>query len=109
MRTRIFTQDALDSIQTFVAQGENSRQIAERIGCTQKSLIVTCSKHKISLRRTPRGPCAKPQIRLALKPQVLEAFENHAPGKSLNLVERLLTVIARDDLIKAVLDEDALA
>jgi hypothetical protein len=104
MKARIFTPDVLQSIQQSVALGESSQQIAERIGCTQKSLIVTCCRKGISLRRTPRC-IRKPQIRrIVLEPQVLDAFESHAPGKTIDLVERLLTVIARDDLIKAVLD-----
>lgn len=105
MKARIFTPDVLSSIQKSVELGEGSQQIAERIGCTQNSLIVTCSRHRISLRRKPRGPRKGPQARrILLEPQVLDAFECHAPGKTIDLVERLLTVIARDDLIKAVLD-----
>jgi hypothetical protein len=99
----------LAAIPEFVALGASSKEIAERIGCPHKSLIVTCCRKGISLRRNPRPPSPKRPFarrRIDLQPEVLEAFENHAPGSTVTLVERLLTVIARDDLIKAVLDEE---
>jgi hypothetical protein len=48
---RLFTTEVLASIPGLVAEGLGTEEIARRIGCKINSLRVTCSRHKISLRR----------------------------------------------------------
>jgi hypothetical protein len=48
---RLFTIDILASIPNLVAAGHNTEEIARKIGCKINSLRVTCSRHKISLRK----------------------------------------------------------
>jgi hypothetical protein len=115
MRRRVFTPQVLAAIPELVALGASSEEIAQRIGCPQKSLIVTCCREGISLRRNPqpKRPKQRPRARrnIMLRSDVIEAFEQHTPGndRTVRLVERLLTVIARDNLINAVLDDEVVS
>jgi hypothetical protein len=48
---RLFTMEVLASIPSLVAAGHNTEEIARKVGCKINSLRVTCSRHKISLRK----------------------------------------------------------
>lgn len=115
-RKTLFTDDVLDRIPVWVLDKKTREWIALEIGCTVKTLVVTCSKHRISLDR--RGVLARqllpdnanhklPLSRVRLT--TLQALQTRADDMGIELCEYvtiLLERIAADGLFKAILDSD---
>ena len=122
----IFTEaviaDMREHIPHLIAEGRSIREIADTIGCRPGSLKVKCAQLGISLRRRRVLPELKPprQKVSPLRPMLVELAapifallddKGRAAGvQPQTLAASLLTIIARDDLFNAVLDnDDALA
>jgi hypothetical protein len=103
---KAITKEMLASIPALLAEGLTKDQIAERFGVKRASLIVICSRNRVSLRRHPRMP----SLRLTDAPLALcdrRALHDKAQKlgiADISLVTRLLNAIIRDDLFVAVLD-----
>ena len=108
----ILTDEKFAMIPQLMAEGLSKLQIAERFGCTVNTLQVKCSHRGISLRplALKRNRPLKYQKLIQLDPDVIRMYDDTAEAKGLTtkeLVNNLLTVIAKDGLIDAVLDEEA--
>lgn len=102
----IFTPEVLDKIPHWVDAGATPDLIAEALGSTVASLTVTCSKHGISLKGPGRLDGA---LRRELPAEIWDIINIEAVEYDTTVVElvvRLLEVISRDDLFKAVLDDN---
>jgi len=121
---RIFTEAIiaqLADVPLYLANGYTVRDIADAIGCRPGTLKAKCAQLGISLRRPkqPERAAEPPQprvkascVRLIVElpggiVDLLEARAHRSGTTEQKLAASLLTVIARDDLFVAVLDEDA--
>jgi len=122
----IFTEaviaDMREHIPHLIAEGRSIREIADTIGCRPGSLKVKCAQLGISLRRRRVLPELKPPrqkvsplrpMLVELAPRIFALFDSKSRAAGVQpqtLAASLLTIIARDDLFNAVLDnDDALA
>jgi hypothetical protein len=110
-RAVILTEEVLASIPAMIEQGLRRAEIAERLGCTEGTLQVQCSRRGISLRKG--GPFKKAltlpllEVQLALSREAMAALRERAQANGwseVKLASDLLEIIARDDLYDAVLD-----
>jgi hypothetical protein len=110
MNKKILTKEVLATIPAMVAQGLKTPEIAVLLGCKTSTLKVRCSQEKISLRngeRTSRRPNVR--LSLILTEEAMGYFQRAARAAQLSrvdLVTKLLEIIAVDDLINAVIDPD---
>lgn len=125
------TPEVIPQIKTWVSQGLNVHDIAQKIGCTVGTLRVRCSQLGISLRlpktdRRPPGaktvswrtlgsyagrdPNDRDEPLLLLVQEItLRRLRRRAAIKGLShsiLAASLLEKIAQDDLYDAVLDDE---
>ena len=115
MRPKI-SEEMYAAITTLMAEGKTKHEIAAMYGVKLSTLVVLCSRRRISLRKG--GPQPKrtnltlpDEPPLALSDGVLKSLREatRAMGKdsTARLVSELLEKIASDGLYKAVLDEEA--
>lgn len=119
-RPRIFTHEVLVSIPEMVESGMRADAIAKKLGTTPQSLYVACSQNGISLRRScdrvkrrialageeNSGPAKDNFLVVALSLGVRLSLSREAQRREMapeQLVRRLFTIIAQDDLYDAVL------
>lgn len=103
MRRTKFTPLVVDQIPKLVGDGRSPSEIAGQIGCTVNSLRVRCSQLGLSLRRK------KIELAVVLSPFAVDGLRQQAGAKKMSateFAEALLEAIARDDLYRAVLDQD---
>jgi len=105
------TPEMYANIPALLAEGLDRKQIAERFGVSWNNLQVQCCKRGISLRNPKRSaPIRKIALqdeRLPLGYSKLQALQDKAVTLGINevqLVTRLINLIIKDDLFKAVLD-----
>ncbi len=108
------TEEMYAAITTLMAEGKSKHEIAAMCGVTPNTLQVMCHRRGISLRKG--GPLPKrtnltlPDQPLPLSDTVVkslrEATRSMGKDSTARLVSDLLEKIARDDLYKAVLDEE---
>ena len=111
-RKLILTKAVLASIPELVASGLSRDEIAERLGCKLSTLKVRCCQERIRLPRRPRGPRKLPAKtkRITISTDAVALFDSTADAKGMTanaFVSGLLELIARDNLIHAILDEVA--
>lgn len=119
-RPRIFTHEVLVSIPEMVESGLRAEAIAKKLGTTPQSLYVACSQNGISLRKScdrvkrriaftgdDGTPSAKDGfLVVALSLGVRLSVSKEAQRREIapeQLIKRLFTIIAQDDLYDAVL------
>ena len=103
--SRILTKEAFASIPAMLAGGLATAEIANRLGVTPATLKVRCSQEGISLRRPHLPP--RETLHVKVSPQLAAFYAKRADELGMtaaSMMRRLLEVIARDDLIVAVLD-----
>jgi hypothetical protein len=109
-RRTILTEEVLATIPPMTRQGMSVSEIAEKLGVKVPTLKVRCSQARISLRRPHQ---VKPIRQLMLdsvlqlsRETVLKLREWAEPHDitEAQLATLLLEVIARDNLIEAILD-----
>ena len=115
-RRRYFTLDVLNNtIPSLVAAGTPKEQIAKIVGCKVSTLVVTCSKYRISLdQRRIRAVLDMPRqldvpLNLLLSEKCRDGLVKKAGTLRLNVAQLtalLLEQIVNDGLIDAVLDLD---
>jgi len=118
-RPRIFTHEVLVSIPEMVEAGLRADAIAKKLGTTPQSLYVACSQNGISLRKS----CDRVKRRIAfiheeagaakdnfvvvpLSLGVRLSLSNEAKRREITpdqLIKRLFSIVAQDDLYDAVL------
>ena len=111
-RKSILTKAVLASIPELVASGLSRDEIAERLGCKLSTLKVRCCQERIRLPRRPRAPRKLPAKtkRITISTDAVALFDSTADAKGMTanaFVSGLLELIARDNLINAILDEVA--
>jgi len=98
-------------IRLLVEAGLSDEKIAEKMNWTVGTLRVVCSLQKISLRRPIRLRVRRRLTSsIALPQEVFEKLRDYASRMgttAADLAEKLLLVIVRDNLYKAVLDLEA--
>jgi hypothetical protein len=116
-RPPILTSMALERVAEMVNQGVSATEIADELGCTLGTLRVRCSQSRISLRRKARQPgvssmvprrSSHGKLTLPLPPETLSQLNEWSTLRGVSaasLAAKLLTMIARDGLLAAVLDE----
>jgi hypothetical protein len=109
---RILTEDHFAAIPGLIAGGWNAQRIANEWGVKKSTLVVQCSRRKISLRplvnSRKRELPSVPRKHIRAAKAVVEAYEQRARARGQSGVEfisELLSIIVRDNLIDAVLDE----
>lgn len=111
-----FTEDVVKKIPLWVLQGYSKTAIAEKIGCTEGSLAVTCCRLKISLERPPDASIVSAVQSGKIAPLVLllpgsidailvERARLYGKTKD-ELAQELLIAVVTDDLFKAVLVDE---
>ena len=110
-RKTILTKAVLASIPELVASGLSRDEIAERLGCKLSTLKVRCCQERIRLPRRPRGPRKLPAKtkRITISTDAVALFDSTADAKGMTanaFVSGLLELIAKDNLVKAILDEE---
>ena len=115
-RRVVFSDDILDKIPLWILDGWSHAQICKVVGCTENSLVVTCSKHRISLDRQAvltrklmpdRTHHKLPLSRVRL--ETLDALNKRADRIGIELsalITLMLERIVEDGLLDAVLDID---
>ena len=111
-RKLILTKAALASIPELVASGLSRDEIAERLGCKLSTLNVRCCQERIRLPNSPKQGPKPPKTktrRITVSPDTVAFFHSEAEAKGMkptDIVARLLELIAKDNLVKAILDEE---
>ncbi len=106
MNSKKFTEPVLQQIRDWIEAGHRADDIAKRLDISLNCLYVVCSCAGISLRRQRHSSVS---VRIDLPTKTLACVSNYAEksGRSVGvLVRELLIHITRDDLFKAVLDEE---
>ena len=101
MGRRKFTPAVVEQIPILVRDGKSASEIAGQIGCSVDSLRVRCSQLGVTLRRNG--------LTVRLSQSTLDGLRRQARAENMSeneLASALLEAIARDDLYKAVLDQD---
>jgi len=109
-RRAILTPQVLAGIPALIEQGLRKGDIAERLGCKERTLQVQCSIAGISLRGRKRMEL-RVGSPLTLSHEALVGLRARAASIGLSetqLASELLEVIARDNLYDAVLDSTPL-
>jgi hypothetical protein len=108
----ILTQQAYDTIPKLVETGMSAVQIAQSLGVTPSTLMVQCSKRRISLRRggplLKRRPLHLGPVPLPLQDSTMSDLRMFARKRGIDeakLAARLLEIIVSENLYAAVLDE----
>lgn len=94
--------ETLADIKRRVNLGQKTPQIARELNTTVNALKVICSRHKVSLRQY------SPNTDLYLSQKVWDYFRRRSGQKDMEpetLMEYILTTVADDDLLKAILDD----
>jgi len=112
-RAKKLTASVLEQIPTLVGQGLSAPEIALKIGCTEGTLRVTCSRSKISLRRKGSTPKTRrvssphhATMIIQLPKMTIGLLRQQAIVKGIEatvLVAMLLELIVQDGLFDAVL------
>ena len=113
-KRRLFTPAVLEQVSHWVASGQTAQEISARIGCTLGTLRVQCSREGISLKRHRRHPApnsTRPRrMSVRLPRSIVSIIQTHAERKGITaerLAASLLGKIAEDNLVDAILDEEA--
>jgi len=118
-KQKLFTPAVLEQVPRWVASGQKAAEISARIGCTLGTLRVQCSREGISLKRRRRDPApesTKPhsteprRMSVRLPRSIVSIIQTHAERKGITaqrLAASLLGKIAEDNLVDAILDEEA--
>jgi len=113
-KRKLFTPAVLEQVSRWVASGQTAQEISARIGCTPGTLRVRCSRAGISLKQRRRDPAPKStrprQMSVRLPCSIMSIIQTHAERKGITaemLAASLLGKIAEDNLVDAVLDEEA--
>lgn len=102
-RKRIFTDEVLESIPRWVDEGLSRDEIAQKIGTTVSSLVTCCSQYQISLKHMPPVPMG---VEVPYRTAKVWMRKARSLGLTTDeLIKRVLVVVAKDDLFKAVIDE----
>jgi hypothetical protein len=115
MKPSRITDEMYARIPALLEQGMTKTEIAAMCGVKLGTLVVFCSQRGISLRkRVPRKLVLPDEPLLTLLPlsddilkSLREAARSMGKGSTARLVSDMLEKIVRDDLYKAVLDEEA--
>ena len=98
-----------DAVAALRAQGLSTRAIADRIGIEPKTVTA------LEASRARRGAEPAPRIRaeyrnvIPVDPDTLVALRPHAARRGISvqlLIQQLLMILADDDLVDALLDDD---
>ncbi len=106
MNNKKFTEPVLQQIRDWIEAGHTADDIARRLDTSLNCLHVICSCAGISLRRRQHSSIA---VRFDLPAKTHVRVSNYAEqsGRSVDmLIRELLMHVARDDLFRAVLDEE---
>jgi hypothetical protein len=106
----VYTEAVLAKIPLLVMDGWSINAIAAYIGTSEGSLLATCSRLGITLKK-PKGKRITEEFVVRLPKPLSEKLESRALDLSMtteHLVVVLLSQIVTDDLIEAVLDFDDL-
>jgi len=111
MSKKILTKEVMATIPAMVEQGLKTNDIAAALGVRVPTLKVRCSQAKISLRNRTGSAARGPNVRLSLimSEEAMAYFRRAASAAQLSrvdLVAKLLEIVAKDDLINAVIDTD---
>jgi len=109
---KILSEEHFAAIPRLIQSGLNKRQIAAQLGCKASTLQVRCSQRKISLRtidgRAGNKAGNKNGRNLRVNAEIIQLYEREAAERGIStrvIVQRLLEIIAKDNLFNAVLDE----
>jgi DNA-binding NarL/FixJ family response regulator len=110
MPRKVFTPHALNVLREMAAAGHSARQIAEALGSTAGSIRVKCSQLKVRLCQQPKNASpSRLHLSFMFAAAESEALRRAAAERCvepLQLGRMILRAVLRDDLIKAVLDND---
>lgn len=98
----VFTPETMEAIGKMRAEGKTSRQIAEAVGSTPDSVRQTL--HYRHMKR-PHDHRLEFQIGATTK----EVYAREAERRGIKcrvLIRRVLTMVARDNLFSAIIDDD---
>ena len=106
------TDERFAAIPGLLAMGKTKQEIAEMFGVKTSTLQVQCCHKKISLRSlvNPRKKKKLGKL-IRVSPEIVEAYKEQAAARgqrASEFVSELLSVIVRDNLMNAVLDEEVL-
>jgi hypothetical protein len=107
MHRMVYTDEALQLIRRMAGMGRPTREIAEAVGTTKRSLQVTCSRLGISLNRHQAEPMPNEPVRLFLSDECRDRLRAAAEQRGLGFAElaaALLETVASDELVGAVID-----
>lgn len=96
-RPRLFTDDVLAAIPRWVQLGASREEIAEVIGTTVGSLVVTCAQHGISL---SGGAISDLTLQRSLPDDKRQRLRRYARDRGVPVAQLVL------DVLEAVLGED---
>lgn len=98
-----YTREFLESVPVLLGRGHTIERIAASVKGRPAAIIELCRRHKITLPSRKRLRCF-----VRLRYSTIKKLQDRALARGIThneLAERLLEVIATDDMFKAVLDD----
>lgn len=100
-RNIILTPELLAAIPDMVERDMTGDAIAATLGVTPGTLKVQCCRKGISLRK-------RKKVAFLIRHDAFTVIRRHAAKRSIaveNLMSRLIEVVAKDDMVNAILDD----
>jgi len=111
MSKRILTTEILtETVPMLLRRGSNAQQIADILGCKYNTLKVRCSQAGVSLRgpNGERPPRQQRSVKVNIATLDMLREKALAAGVTeIDIANRLLRIIAEDNLYNAILDDAA--
>lgn len=96
----VYTSDALEIVRRMKRMGQSGRQIADRLGSTERSVAVMASR--IGAKKRYRS------IHTKLTTKTIDRYKQEARRRNQSLYQflrRVLTTIDRENLFTAIIDD----